>query len=150
MQKMQVQSLGWENPLEKGMATHCSILAWRIPWTEEPGWLQSTGLQTVRQDCHWKTVWWVTHCGTNIWVLYLPLSFCVVIIVFSSWCFPCSSAGKESAGNAGDLGSIPGLGRSVGEKNSYPLKYSGLENSYGLCINGVAKSQTWLSGFEKQ
>ena len=33
----QVQSLGWEDPLEKGMATHCSILAWRIPWTEEPG-----------------------------------------------------------------------------------------------------------------
>ena len=37
MQETQVQSLGWEDPLEKGMATHCSILAWRIPWTEEPG-----------------------------------------------------------------------------------------------------------------
>ena len=41
----QVQSLGWEDPLEKGMATHSSILAWRIPWTEEPGGLQSMGLQ---------------------------------------------------------------------------------------------------------
>ena len=40
---MWVQSLGWEEPLEEGMATHSSILAWRIPWTEEPGGLQSTG-----------------------------------------------------------------------------------------------------------
>ena len=43
MQETQVQSLGWEDPLEKGMATHSSILAWRIPWTEEPGGLQSMG-----------------------------------------------------------------------------------------------------------
>ena len=42
-----VQSLGWENPLEEGMATHSSILAWRIPWTEEPGGLQSIGSQRV-------------------------------------------------------------------------------------------------------
>ena len=45
-----VQSLSWEDPLEKGMTTHSSILAWRIPWTEEPGWLQSVGLQRVRHD----------------------------------------------------------------------------------------------------
>ena len=43
----QVQSLGWEDPLEKEMATHSSILAWRIPLTEEPGRLQSTGSQRV-------------------------------------------------------------------------------------------------------
>ena len=42
-----VQSLGWEDPLEKGMATQSSILAWRIPWTEEPGGLQSMGSQRV-------------------------------------------------------------------------------------------------------
>ena len=47
---MHVQSLGQEDPLEKGMATHSSILAWRIPWTEESGGLQSMGLQRVRQD----------------------------------------------------------------------------------------------------
>ena len=47
---MQVSSLGWEDPLEEGMATHSSILAWRIPWTEEPGGLQSLGLQSVRHD----------------------------------------------------------------------------------------------------
>ena len=43
----QVRSLDWEDPLEKGMATHSSILAWRIPWTEEPGRLQSAGLQSL-------------------------------------------------------------------------------------------------------
>ena len=47
MQKTQVQSLGGEDPLEKGTATHFSILAWRIPWTEEPGGLQSMGSQRV-------------------------------------------------------------------------------------------------------
>ena len=47
MQETWVQSLGWEDPLKKGMATHSSILAWRIPWTEEPGRLQSMGSQRV-------------------------------------------------------------------------------------------------------
>ena len=50
MQEIQVQSPGWEDPLEKGMATHSSILAWRIPWTEEPGGLQSVGSQRVRHN----------------------------------------------------------------------------------------------------
>ena len=50
MQETWVQSLGREDPLEKEMATLSSILAWRIPWTEEPGGLQSTGLQRVRHD----------------------------------------------------------------------------------------------------
>jgi len=45
-----VQSLGWEDPLEKGKATHSSILAWKIPWTEEPGELQSMGSQRLRHD----------------------------------------------------------------------------------------------------
>ena len=44
---MQVESLGQEDPLEEGMATHSSVLAWRMPWTEEPGRLQSIGLQRV-------------------------------------------------------------------------------------------------------
>jgi len=45
MQEMQVRSLGWEDLLEEEMATHSSILAWKIPWTEEPGGLQSLGLK---------------------------------------------------------------------------------------------------------
>ena len=47
---MWVQSLGWEDPREKEMATHSSILAWTIPWTEEPGGLQSLGSRRVRHD----------------------------------------------------------------------------------------------------
>ena len=47
MQETQVQSLGWEDPLEKGMAAHSSTLTWRIPWTEEPGRVQSIGSQRV-------------------------------------------------------------------------------------------------------
>ena len=50
MQKTWVQSLGWETPLEKEMATHSSTLAWKIPWTEERGRLQSMGLQRVGHD----------------------------------------------------------------------------------------------------
>ena len=55
------------------------------------------------------------------------------------------SAGEESACNAGDLGSIPGLGRSPGEGNGYPLQYSGLKNSMDCIVHGVAKSPTQLS-----
>ena len=50
MQEPRVQSLDQEDPLEEGVATHSSILAWRIPWTEEPGGLQSMGLQKVGHD----------------------------------------------------------------------------------------------------
>ena len=61
--------------------------------------------------------------------------------------FSCSSAGKESAYNAGDLGSIPGLGRSPGKGNSCPFQYSGLENSMDCIVHRVTKSQTRLSNF---
>ena len=57
------------------------------------------------------------------------------------------SAGKESVCNVGDLESIPGLGRSPGEENNYPLQYSGLENSMNCIVHGFAKSQTGLSDF---
>ena len=60
MKETQVQSLGREDPLEKEMATHSSILVWRIPWTEEPGRLQSIGYQRVRQD--WSDL---AHIGTQ-------------------------------------------------------------------------------------
>ena len=61
MQGTQVRSLGWKDPLEKKMSTHSSILAWRIPWTEEPGRLQSTGLQTVGHD-------WMTNTYRHIYI----------------------------------------------------------------------------------
>ena len=50
MQETWVQSLGWEDPLEAGMATHSSVLAWRIPWTDEPARRQSLGSQRIRYD----------------------------------------------------------------------------------------------------
>ena len=61
--------------------------------------------------------------------------------------FPCGSASKESACNAEDLGSIPGLGRCPGEGKGYPLQYSGLENFMDCIVHGVAKSWTSLSDF---
>jgi len=64
------------------------------------------------------------------------------------WVFVrCGSAGKESACNVGDLGSIPGLGRSPGEGKGHPLQCSGLENSMDHIVHGVAKSRTRLSDF---
>ena len=61
--------------------------------------------------------------------------------------FPYGSAGKESARNSGDLGSIPGLGRSPGEGKGYPLQYSGLENSMDCLVHAVTNSWTQLSDF---
>ena len=61
--------------------------------------------------------------------------------------FPGGSTGKESACNIGDMGSIPGLGRSLGEGKDYPLQYSHMENSMNCIVHGVAESQTRLSNF---
>ena len=72
MQETQVRSLDREDPLEKGMATHSSVPAWRIPWTEEPGGLQSMGLQRVRHDWANNT----SHCP--------PLSFFCKYLLSSS------------------------------------------------------------------
>ena len=66
MKEMQVRSLGWEDPLEKEMATHSRILAWEIPWTEEPGRLQSTGSQRVGHDWAIKTTTQISF-NCNLW-----------------------------------------------------------------------------------
>ena len=66
----------------------------------------------------------------------------------SFFCINCGLAGKESACNAGDLGSIPGLGSSPGEGIGYPLQYSGLENAMKCVVHGVTKSQTQLREFQ--
>ena len=67
-QETQGQFLGWEDPLEKGMATHSSILAWRIPWTAEPGRLQSIGSQIIRQD--WSD--WAEHSTEYCFIFSAP------------------------------------------------------------------------------
>ena len=64
MQETSVPPLGWEDPLEKAMATHSSILAWEIPWTEEPGGLESMGSQRVRHNCAT-----FTQRGLSCWVI---------------------------------------------------------------------------------
>ena len=90
VQETQVQSLGWEDPLEKGMATHSSTLAWRIPRTEEPGGLQSVGSQRVRQD-------WGTKRN------YLPKSEngegCCVKIHISNFCNTVTRLGYAEGGS---------------------------------------------------
>ena len=80
------------------------------------------------------------------WFKHVTFILCSFIWLYFKG-FPCGSAGKESGCNAGDLGSIPGLGRSPGEGKGYPLWYSGLENSMDRIVHGVAKSWTWLSNF---
>ena len=129
MQETQVQSLSWEDPLEKGMATHSSILAWRIPWTEEPSGLPSMVSQRVGHGDSWvgKFPWRSGRLPTPVFLG-----------------FPGGSDGKESACNAGDLDSIPGLGRSPGGGHGNPLQYSCLENpmdreSWRATVHGVHK-----------
>ena len=75
----------------------------------------------------------------------LICTFCIFSSIFLG--FPCGSAGKESSCNAGDLGSIPGLGRSPREGKGYPLQYSGLKNSMKCIVHRVAKNWTRLSDF---
>ena len=79
MQETWVRFLGWGNPLEKGMATHSNILAWRIPWTEEPGEVQSMGLQSRKQlsDLHRHTIY--CYCIKCIWFYTLTLNIKKVV-----------------------------------------------------------------------
>ena len=154
--------------LEKAMATYSSMLAWKIPGMAEPGRLQSMGSRRVRHD--WATspscvgegngnplqcsclenpshggAWWAAVYGvaqrrTRLTRLSSSSSN-------SSLGFSVGSDCKESTCNVGDTGSIPGLGRSPGEGNSYPPQYPGLENSTGCTVRGVSKSRTQLSNF---
>ena len=95
-----------------------------------------------------RNVNWCSHYGkqhgqsSKIFKLELPYDPAHLLLGF-----PGGSAGKESTCNAEDLDLIPGLGRSPGEGNGYPLHYSGLENSMDCIVHEVAKSQTWLSNF---
>ena len=96
MQQMRVQSLGWEDPLEKEMATHSNILAWEIPGTEDPGRLQSMGFQRVRQnlvtkqlticyrnDIHIIFVFTVPHFLKNLFY-FLPIQYCIGFAIYQN------------------------------------------------------------------
>ena len=113
MQETWVRSLGQEDPLEKEMATHSSIFAWKIPKTEETGRLQSIGSQRVGHDWAISLSWFVDSFS---WQCLFPYT-----TLFRSCIFPGGSEGKASACNVGDLSSIPGSGRSPGEGNGNPF-----------------------------
>ena len=114
----------------------------RIPSNEASGapkredsWISAEGSVTSGKQCrNWTGGKKCRRVG-SAWLAFLCEGF------------PGSSTGKESACNVGDLGLIPGLGRSPKEGKSYPLQYSGLENSMGCIVHGVRKSQTRLSNF---
>ena len=95
-------------------------------------------------NCHVNAPW-------NLWIIRSPFLFLALDLNGNypalDFGFPCGSAGQEFTCIVGDLGSIPGLGRSRGEGQGYPLQYSCLENSMD---HGVTKSQTWLSDFDFQ
>ena len=109
MQETWVQFLGWEDPLEKGMATHSSILVWIIPWTEKPGRLQSMGV-------------------TKSWTQLSDLITRTMINYIRG--FPGSSVIKNLPANVGASGAagaasfIPESGRPPGRGNGNPLQYS--------------------------
>ena len=108
MRETRVWSLGREDLLEKEMATYSSILAWKIPWTEELLRLQSIRLQRLGHKWATSLFPFTILCKLSLWLLtWLPNG----LPQFPNLGFPCGSAGKESACNAGDLGSIPGLGQ---------------------------------------
>ena len=102
-------------------------------------WRSSLSLRSGFNNCHQsKSLYWLPsyasrlHCGSPIHTIWGPSR---------------SSAGKESTCNMGDLGSIPGLGRSPGKGKGYPLQYSNLENPMDFIVHGVTKSQTRPSDF---
>ena len=111
VQESPVLFLGREDPLEKGTATHLSILAWRIPWIPES---MREFQKSLAGHSPWGHTEWTRLSDFHSTAIYWDA---------------CGSAGKESTCNAGDPGSIPGLGRATGERKSYPPQYSGLENS---------------------
>ena len=100
--------------------------------SEGHGWTEGENEHRVKVA---RGVAW-TRVPVSVWKKVAAFETCFRVS------FPCGSASKESACNAGDLGSIPGLGRSPGEGKGYPLQYSVLENSMDYTLHGVAKSQT--------
>ena len=112
--------------------------------------MQSKGLKSLLQH-HSSKALILWHSAFFIVQLLFSRKF-IILHVLSTSCFPGSLDGKASANNAGDTGSIPGLGRSPGKGNGNPLQYSCLENpmdpgAWWATVHGVAKSRTRLSDF---
>ena len=129
------------------MATHSSILAWKIPWTEEPGRLQSKGLHRARHDwaterthtpwAHTHTPWAHTHTPWH------DQAFQVALVVKNP---------PADVGDVRDMGSIPGLERPLGGGHGNLLQYSCLEKpmdrgTWGTTVHRIAKSWTRLNTY---
>ena len=128
-QETRVGSLGWENPLEEGMATHSSIFAWRIPWTEEPGGLQSIKLQRVGHD--WS---YLVHAPTHIigmGYIYDRKTIAAFFVVVVAWHVGSNSPTK-------DLTWDP----CTGSIESQPLDHQGSPNSRPLTVKYLKKAWT--------
>ena len=140
----------WGNPLEKTW----KLIFWCLSVYAFMLFNQSWDLWAA-----WQTIFFLIHCLLYLFMLLLidffqahsaMTEFQLSTNGFASYCtegFPSGSDGKESTCNVGELGLIPGLGRSPGEANSYPLQYSGLENFMDSIVHGIAKSWTQLRGF---
>ena len=147
MRETRVQSLGQEDPLEKAMATHSSILAWRIPWTEEPGRLQSTGSQRVRHD--WATSLHFT--SFFLWLSSIPAPHSSTLawkIHGRGSLVGCSPWGRWESDTTERLHFHFSLS-CIGEENGIPLQCSCLENprdsgAWWAAVYGVAQSLTRL------
>ena len=155
VQETRVWSLGWEDPMEKEMATYCITLAWKIPWMEEPGRLQSMGLQRVGHD--WATSLTQNNYNGNIKYYWSQIITNLIIIFkvwnilrirkmwntneqmllkndvnrLGEWASQVVLVVKSLPANAGDIrdmGLIPVSGRSPGGGHGIPLQYSCLEN----------------------
>ena len=127
VRETQDRSLGWKDPLEKETATHSSILAWRIPWMEEPGGLQSIRSQRVKYD-------WATELNWTEWENWASLMAQMV----------------QNLPAMQKTGFHPCVRKIPWRRNSYPLQYSCLENSmnggsWWAVVHRVIKNWTWLS-----
>ena len=119
MQEMRVQYLGWEDPLEEGMATHSSVLARRIPWTEGPGGLQSMGLQRVRHQWaptqpfpnvklhYWIfNLFWTLNLPTHSEGLFKIAVMAIIFLTFETWTHTKNHSEENSSG--AKKGPLPG------------------------------------------
>ena len=130
-----------------------TVWMWVTLWVEGNQFYSATGMVCTHCDLlnrGWVPIVvssWFNNCFFFFFLIEVQLIYNVSGVHQSDSGFLGGSAGKESTCNVGDLGSIPGLGRSPEEGKGYPLQYSGLENSMDCIVHGIIKSQTQLSDF---
>ena len=120
---MRIRSLGREDPMEVGMATHSSVLAWRIPWTEEPAGLQTMGSQRVGPDCSDSE-------GKHACTLLKGLLWCLKV--------------KNPPASVTDWGSVPESGRSPGKGSGNPPQCSCRGVPWSLAGCSPCSSKEWM------